>query len=103
VTGTNGRRDAAASPLPARQPRAEDKVHIVVFFIMIVANCGGCLTPLGDPPLLLGFLKGVPFSWTLTLWKEWLVVCGSLVGRLLVHRPLALPQGRRSGESRKRR
>jgi len=37
-----------------------------------VANIGGCLTPLGDPPLFLGYLKGVPFSWTFSLWKEWL-------------------------------
>ena len=39
--------------------------HIVVFFIFLVANIGGCLTPLGDPPLFLGFLRGVPFFWTL--------------------------------------
>jgi Na+/H+ antiporter NhaD/arsenite permease-like protein len=47
----------------------------VVFFIFIVSNCGGLLTPLGDPPLFLGFLKGVPFLWTMQhLWQEWLVV-----------------------------
>lgn len=47
----------------------------VVFFIMIVSNCGGCLTPLGDPPLFLGYLKGIPFTWTLLhLWPEWLAV-----------------------------
>ena len=40
------------------------KVHIVVFFIFLVANIGGGLTPLGDPPLFLGFLKGVDFMWT---------------------------------------
>jgi Na+/H+ antiporter NhaD/arsenite permease-like protein len=50
-----------------------------VFFIFIVANCGGCLTPLGDPPLFLGFLKGVPFEWTLGLWKPWLAVVGALL------------------------
>jgi Na+/H+ antiporter NhaD/arsenite permease-like protein len=49
-------------------------VHIVVFFIFIVANCGGLLTPIGDPPLLLGFLKGVPFEWTLRLWPQWLTM-----------------------------
>jgi Na+/H+ antiporter NhaD/arsenite permease-like protein len=47
-----------------------------VFFIFLVSNCGGLLTPLGDPPLFLGFLKGVPFQWTLGLWKEWAVACG---------------------------
>jgi Na+/H+ antiporter NhaD/arsenite permease-like protein len=55
------------------------KVHLVVFFIFVVSNCGGLLTPLGDPPLFLGFLKGVPFEWTLRLWREWLFVNGLLI------------------------
>ena len=46
------------------------RAHTVVFFIFLVANIGGALTPLGDPPLFLGFLHGVPFFWTLGLWKE---------------------------------
>jgi Na+/H+ antiporter NhaD/arsenite permease-like protein len=50
-----------------------------VFFIFVVSNCGGLLTPLGDPPLFLGFLKGVPFEWTLRLWREWLFVIGALL------------------------
>ena len=45
-----------------------------MFFIFVVSNCGGLLTPLGDPPLFLGFLKGVPFEWTLQLWPQWLLV-----------------------------
>jgi Na+/H+ antiporter NhaD/arsenite permease-like protein len=46
-----------------------------VFFIFLISNIGGCLTPIGDPPLFLGFLKGVPFFWTLEhLWKPWLVL-----------------------------
>ena len=53
--------------------------HTVIFFIFIVCNCGGCLLPLGDPPLLLGYLMGVRFLWTLTLWKEWLVVNAALL------------------------
>lgn len=54
-------------------------VH-VVFFIFIVSNCGGCLTPIGDPPLYLGYLSGVPFFWTLThLWPAWLLVNGTLL------------------------
>jgi Na+/H+ antiporter NhaD/arsenite permease-like protein len=52
---------------------------LVVFFIFIVANCGGLLTPMGDPPLFLGFLQGVPFQWTLGLWKPWLAVVGTLL------------------------
>jgi Na+/H+ antiporter NhaD/arsenite permease-like protein len=53
--------------------------HTVVFFIFAVCNCGGCLLPLGDPPLFLGYLFGVPFFWTLRLWPEWLFVNGLLV------------------------
>jgi Na+/H+ antiporter NhaD/arsenite permease-like protein len=52
----------------------------VVFFIFIVCNCGGCLLPIGDPPLLLGYLRGVPFLWTLDLFPEWLFVNGVLLG-----------------------
>jgi Na+/H+ antiporter NhaD/arsenite permease-like protein len=48
--------------------------HIPVFFIFTVSNTGGLLTPLGDPPLFLGFLKGVSFFWTTALWREWLFV-----------------------------
>jgi len=55
-------------------------VHTVVFFVFVVCNCGGCLLPLGDPPLFLGYLRGVPFLWTLKgLWPEWLFVNGLLV------------------------
>jgi Na+/H+ antiporter NhaD/arsenite permease-like protein len=52
---------------------------VVNFFIFVVSNCGGLLTPLGDPPLFLGFLNGVPFEWTLRLWKEWALVNGILL------------------------
>jgi Na+/H+ antiporter NhaD/arsenite permease-like protein len=43
------------------------KAHVIIFFIFLVSNLGGCLTPLGDPPLFLGFLRGVPFFWTINL------------------------------------
>ena len=56
------------------------KAHTVVFFIFCVCNCGGCLTPLGDPPLFLGYLKGVDFFWTFHLWKEWAFINGTLIG-----------------------
>jgi Na+/H+ antiporter NhaD/arsenite permease-like protein len=52
----------------------------IVFFIFIVSNCGGCLTPIGDPPLLLGYLKGVPFWWVAKVaWPGWLCVVGLLL------------------------
>jgi Na+/H+ antiporter NhaD/arsenite permease-like protein len=54
--------------------------HIPVFFIFAVSNLGGLLTPLGDPPLFLGFLKGVDFFWTTSLWKHWLVANGLVLG-----------------------
>ncbi len=54
--------------------------HHVVFFIFIVANVGGCLTPVGDPPLFLGYLKGVPFWWVAEhCWSAWLVGVGALL------------------------
>jgi Na+/H+ antiporter NhaD/arsenite permease-like protein len=56
--------------------------HTVIFFIFLVSNVGGLLTPLGDPPLFLGYLRGVPFTWTLRLWREWLV---AVVVLLLVY------------------
>ena len=52
--------------------------HTVVFFIFLVSNIGGMLTPLGDPPLFLGYLAGVPFAWTLRLWPFWLTMLGVL-------------------------
>ena len=53
--------------------------HIPFFFILLVSNAGGLLTPLGDPPLFLGFLRGVPFHWTLRLFPIWLVAVGYLL------------------------
>ncbi|MDX2146979.1 MAG: sodium:proton antiporter [Planctomycetota bacterium] len=58
----------------------------IVFFIFIVSNCGGALTPIGDPPLYLGYLKGVTFFWTLEhLWPDWLLVVGLLLGVYFVY------------------
>jgi Na+/H+ antiporter NhaD/arsenite permease-like protein len=59
--------------LRANSERTHSK-HTVIFFIFAVSNVGGLLTPLGDPPLFLGFLRGVPFTWTFRLWAEWLLV-----------------------------
>jgi Na+/H+ antiporter NhaD/arsenite permease-like protein len=73
--GTTGASVLLIRPLLRANRTRVAKAHIVVFFIFIVSNCGGLLTPLGDPPLFLGFLKGVPFLWTMQqLWREWLVV-----------------------------
>jgi Na+/H+ antiporter NhaD/arsenite permease-like protein len=53
--------------------------HTVIFFIFLVSNIGGMLTPLGDPPLFLGYLQGVPFTWTFRLWAPWLFMVGVLL------------------------
>ena len=53
--------------------------HVVVFFIFIVSNSAGLLTPLGDPPLFVGFLRGVPFTWTFRLAPQWALVNGALL------------------------
>jgi Na+/H+ antiporter NhaD/arsenite permease-like protein len=53
--------------------------HTVIFFIFLVCNIGGVLTPLGDPPLFLGYLQGVPFAWTFRLWRPWLLTSATLL------------------------
>lgn len=79
VVGTTGASVLLIRPF-IRFNRGRLRPMHVLFFIFIVSNCGGCLTPIGDPPLYLGFLKGVPFEWTLThLWKNWLVIVAPLL------------------------
>ena len=77
--GTTGASMLLIRPLLRANERRNRVAHVVVFFIFTVSNCGGLLTPLGDPPLFLGFLKGVPFEWTLRLWPQWAVVNGLLL------------------------
>lgn len=64
--------------LRTNQQRAHT-AHVPFFFILLVSNCGGLLTPLGDPPLFLGYLRGVPFLWTLRLLPVWLLAVGYLL------------------------
>jgi Na+/H+ antiporter NhaD/arsenite permease-like protein len=72
--GTTGAAILLIRPLLRANRDRLYRAHTVVFFIFLVANIGGALTPLGDPPLFLGFLHGVPFFWTLSLWNETLLV-----------------------------
>ena len=65
LMGTTGASMLLIRPLIRANDNRKHIVHVVVFFIFLVSNVGGSLTPLGDPPLFLGFLKGVEFSWTL--------------------------------------
>ena len=77
--GTTGAAMLLIRPLLNTNRERKHRVHTVVFTILIVANCGGLLTPLGDPPLFLGFLRGVPFEWTFNLFPEWLFVNAMLL------------------------
>ena len=79
LLGTTGASVLLIRPLLRANKRRKRVAHIVIFFIFIVSNCGGLLTPIGDPPLLLGYLKGVPFDWTLRLWPQWLALNGILL------------------------
>ena len=63
--GTTGAAMLLIRPVLRANHWRRHKEHVVVFFIFLVANMGGCLTPLGDPPLFLGYLRGIPFFWTL--------------------------------------
>jgi Na+/H+ antiporter NhaD/arsenite permease-like protein len=72
--GTTGASMLLIRPLLKTNSERKRVRHTVIFFIFIVSNIGGSLLPIGDPPLYLGYLKGVPFFWTFTaLWKEWLL------------------------------
>lgn len=78
--GTTGAAMLMIRPVIRANDNRRHQVHVVVFFIFLVANAGGALTPLGDPPLFLGFLKGVDFFWTTRhLLVPTLVLCGLLL------------------------
>jgi Na+/H+ antiporter NhaD/arsenite permease-like protein len=80
LAGTTGASMLLIRPL-LEINRARTRVtHTLVFFTFLVANIGGCLTPLGDPPLLLGYLAGVPFWWTLRLAPAWALSVAILLG-----------------------
>lgn len=78
--GTTGASMLLIRPLIRANDNRQHKAHVIVFFIFIVSNAGGSLTPLGDPPLFLGFLKGVDFFWTVRqIFPETLFLIGSLL------------------------
>lgn len=79
LIGTTGASMLLIRPILRANAHRFHRVHVPVFFIFVVSNTGGLLTPLGDPPLFLGFLQGVPFTWTLQLWPQWLFVNGLLL------------------------
>jgi Na+/H+ antiporter NhaD/arsenite permease-like protein len=79
VVGTTGASMLLVRLLLRTNAERRHTAHVPFFFILLVSNAGGLLTPLGDPPLFLGYLRGVPFTWTLRLWPIWLVAVGYLL------------------------
>jgi Na+/H+ antiporter NhaD/arsenite permease-like protein len=77
--GTTGAAMLLIRPLIHTNKERKYKVHTILFFIAIVANCGGLLTPLGDPPLFMMYLRGAPFTWFFKLFAEWLFTNGLLL------------------------
>ncbi|MGE5188640.1 MAG: sodium:proton antiporter [Gemmatimonadota bacterium] len=97
--GTTGASMLLVRPLLRANAHRGSAGHVVVFFIFVVANIGGILTPIGDPPLFLGYLRGVPFFWTAAnLWHFWLLGAGLVIGIFfLVDRRAALRDGSAGG------
>ena len=79
LIGTTGASMLIIRPLLQTNSERTHVGHIPILFIFVVSNCAGLLTPLGDPPLFLGYLRGVPFFWTLRLLPEWLFVVSILL------------------------
>ncbi|NEX61172.1 sodium:proton antiporter [Noviherbaspirillum sp. 17J57-3] len=78
--GTTGASMLMIRPMIRANDDRKHVVHVIVFFIFLVSNAGGSLTPLGDPPLFLGFLKGVDFGWTIrNIFPETLFLCAALL------------------------
>jgi Na+/H+ antiporter NhaD/arsenite permease-like protein len=83
--GTTGASMLLIRPLLQTNSERRHVVHTVVFFIFLVSNIGGTLLPIGDPPLFLGFLRGVPFFWTLVnVWHIWLPAMVIILGIFFV-------------------
>lgn len=80
IMGTTGAAMLLIRPLLTTNQQRKYKVHTVLFFIALVANCGGLLTPLGDPPLFMLFLRGASFAWFLSMLPQWLFVGVVLLG-----------------------
>ncbi|HMR09936.1 MAG TPA: sodium:proton antiporter [Polyangiaceae bacterium] len=94
--GTTGAAMLLIRPMLRTNSERKNIRHIPVFFIFVVANVGGCLLPIGDPPLFLGFLRGVPFFWTLKLILPWAMAVGLILVVFYVMDTIAY-----SGESAK--
>ena len=83
--GTTGASMLLIRPLLQTNAERTRVKHTVIFFIFVVSNVGGMLTPLGDPPLFLGYLEGVPFAWTFRLWPHWGLMLAVLLAAFFVY------------------
>jgi Na+/H+ antiporter NhaD/arsenite permease-like protein len=100
VLGTTGASMLLIRPLLRANAGRKRASHVVIFFIFIVANIGGSLTAIGDPPLFLGYLKGVPFFWTLLhLAPMWVATCAIIIGIFYVADRRAFALDRIAAES----
>ncbi|MFC1783601.1 sodium:proton antiporter, partial [Planctomycetota bacterium] len=98
--GTTGAAMVLIRPLLHTNSERKHVMHTVIFFIFLVCNIGGSLLPIGDPPLFLGYLRGVPFTWTFNLWPQWLVTVLTLlviyyIWDTIAYRKEALPDLKR--------
>jgi Na+/H+ antiporter NhaD/arsenite permease-like protein len=85
IVGTTGAAMILIRPVIRANERRKHRAHVMVFFIILVANVGGALTPLGDPPLFMGFLRGVDFFWTARhLWLQTAIVAALVLGIFFV-------------------
>jgi Na+/H+ antiporter NhaD/arsenite permease-like protein len=79
LIGTTGASMLLIRPYMRANHRRQRRSHQIVFFIFLVSNIGGLLTPFGDPPLFLGFLRGVPFAWTFRLFPQWVFAVAAVL------------------------
>ena len=85
VVGTTGAAMILIRPIIRANERRRHRTHVIIFFIILVANVGGALTPLGDPPLFVGFLRGVDFFWTAQhLWLQTTIVAVMVLGLFML-------------------
>ncbi len=84
LIGTTGAAMVLIRPLVRANSERANSRHVIIFFIFVVCNVGGLLTPLGDPPLFLGFLRGVDFFWTLRLLPQWALALGLTLAIFMV-------------------
>ncbi|HKW95287.1 MAG TPA: sodium:proton antiporter [Methylomirabilota bacterium] len=102
VVGTTGASMLLIRALLQTNRERTRVTHTVIFFIFVVSNIGGLLTPLGDPPLFLGYLQGVPFAWTFRLWLPWLVMVAALLVVYAVWDSIVYPREPRVARARDR-